>query len=668
MISVFESVLPNGFSIAGARRLVMTIVMTMALLLVPAVAVQAQVARSMTNGGFESNNPGGGGAANFEIFASSAVPGWEASTSQIELWDTNYLSILAHSGNVFAEMNANTEGSLYQNICLINGETLRWSFAHRARSGGATTQTALFQIANSGGTVLQTLATQASTTAQAWNVNSNSSGVTYNGASGVQRVQFETNDTGSIGNFVDSVQLDIVPFLEYSTATASGSETVATANLPTLVVTGVVPVAFTVPVTITGGTATLGTDYTTPGGATTFNVTIPAGTYNLQAIALGISITNEAVREFDETITLSVGTSANHILSSTSTCGSAARITTTYTIVNDDATRTAGTPPTLVCPVGTTLFDWDTRAWTAGATSANFAVTNIGTILFALTNSSGTWLNNATYGGQSPARQNTMTGGFSPAQFSLAQLVNLTSRTALVTTTITLPTAVPGLQFRLFDVDFGSGQFADQVTVTGSFGGTTVTPTLTNGIANLVAGNSAFGDATSADGSADGNVVVTFASPVDTVIISYGNHSAAPNNPGNQAITLHDIIFCNPQAAVTLAKTSSIVSDPVNGTTDPKFIPGAIVRYCLLATNAGSATSTAIAITDSLPVSVTFVPGSMSSATDCSAAGTPEDDNAGGGDESDPFGMQISGATVGGTASSIGPGAAFAMRFNAVVN
>jgi uncharacterized repeat protein (TIGR01451 family) len=650
----------------AARRLATWLALV--LLLAPSSPVHAQVARSMTNGGFESNDPQGAGAPNFAIVASSTVPGWEASTNEIELWDTNFNSVPAHSGNVFAEMNANTPGTLFQNICLTSGETLRWSFAHRARVGGAATQTAVFQVANSGGTVLQTLATQASTTAQGWNVNANAGGVTYSGASGLQRVQFVTTDAGSFGNFLDSISLDLVPFLEYSVATASGNENVPTANLPTLVVSGNVPTAFTVPVTVTGGTATLGTDYTTPGNATTFNVTIPAGNYSLQAVALGISITNDAVREFDETITLSVGTGSNHIVSSTGICGSAGRSATTYTIVNDDATRAAGTPPTLTCPVGTTLFDWDTRTWAAGSTSNSYAVANIGTILFGITNPNGTWLNNATYGGQSPARQNAMTGGFSPAQFSLAQLVNMTTQSAVATTTITLPTAVPALQFRIFDVDFASGQFADRVTVTGTFGGVSVTPTLTNGVANLVSGNTAIGDATSADASADGNVVVTFTSPVDTIVIAYGNHSTAPADPGQQAITLHDITFCNPQAAVTVDKTSSIVSDPVNGSTNAKFIPGAIVRYCILATNAGSATTTAIAITDSLPANVTYVPGSMTSTTGCSGAGTAEDDNASGADENDPFGMQISGTTIGGTAASLGPSASFAMRFNATVN
>ena len=151
--------------------------------------------RSLQNSSFELNDPQGPGAPNYEIITNGAVVGWDSTTGEIELWDTNFLGVPAYAGNVFAEMNANVNGTLYQNICLINGEPLGWTFAHRARSDGPAVQTARFQVANSGGTVLQTLAVQASTTAnQIWNVNTGNT--TYTGASGLQRVQFNTLDTG----------------------------------------------------------------------------------------------------------------------------------------------------------------------------------------------------------------------------------------------------------------------------------------------------------------------------------------------------------------------------------------------------------------------------------------------------------------------------------------
>src|SRR3546814_2953162 len=56
-------------------------------------------------------------------------------------------------------------------------------------------------------------------------------------------------------------------------------------------------------------------------------------------------------------------------------------------------------------------------------------------------------------------------------------------------------------------------------------------------------------------------------------------------NPGQQGMALHDIIFCRPTTNLAIAKTSGIVSDPVNGTTNAKAIPGARMRYCILVTN-----------------------------------------------------------------------------------
>lgn len=56
----------------------------------------------------------------------------------------------------------------------------------------------------------------------------------------------------------------------------------------------------------------------------------------------------------------------------------------------------------------------------------------------------------------------------------------MASRQAAVTTTLTLPTAVPRLQFLLFDVDYVPGQFADRINIVGMFNGAQVNPVLTN--------------------------------------------------------------------------------------------------------------------------------------------------------------------------------------------
>ena len=69
----------------------------------------------------------------------------------------------------------------------------------------------------------------------------------------------------------------------------------------------------------------------------------------------------------------------------------------------------------------------------------------------------------------------------------------------------------------------------------------------------------------------------------------------------------HDGIFSSADAwkivtaDVTVSKNSIVVSDPVNGTTNPKRIPGAVVRYCYIVENAaGGAEATGALITDIL--------------------------------------------------------------------
>ena len=390
---------------------------------------------------------------------------------------------------------------------------------------------------------------------------------------------------------------------------------------------------------------------------------IPPGTTRTLTIGGTVAATSGA------TVTNVAEVSASSAFDSDSTPGNGAAGEDDYASASFtvSGTRTAGTPPTLICSAGTTLHDWDTVSWSAGTTSGSAALTAIGNTGFNIAISGGAFLSNATYGGQSPTRQNVVNGGMT-GQYSIFELVDFTSQAGTVTSTITLPTAVPGAQFRLFDIDYASGQFADRVTVTGTYNGAPVYPVLTNGVANYVVGNSAYGDVLSADTSADGTVVVTFSSPIDSIVIEYGSHALAPANPGQQGMAIHDISFCRPVANLLIAKTSSVVSDPINGAANPKAIPGATVRYCLLVTNNGSATTTNIIVSDPLPATTTFVAGSLRSGTTCTGATTVEDDDAVGADESDPFGASRAGTTISAGAATLAPASAMAIVFDVTVN
>ena len=372
----------------------------------------------------------------------------------------------------------------------------------------------------------------------------------------------------------------------------------------------------------------------------TINVTITAG--------LGTTIQNDAEINASSIIDLD-STPGNN--STNEDDDAAVSFTTT-------GTRTAGTPPVLFCPNGTTLLDWNAQNWTSGSATGTANVANIGTIGFNVT----------TQGVFSvPLQLNaTITGG-TTGQNSLYQNVQYSTKTQTTTTVVTLPTAVPGTQFTIFDVDYAANDFADKMTIIGSFNGSTVTPTLANGITNYVFGNVAIGDVTASDTTNQGTVIATFASPVDTITIIYGNHTTAPADPDGQAIAINDFTFCNPQTTLNVTKLSSVLSDGVSGS-NPKALPGAIVRYCILMSNSGSATSSNIVATDNIPPGTTFIPGSMLSGSSCAGATNAEDDDNAGADENDPFGMDFAGSTVTGRAASLGPAASFAMVFNATVN
>lgn len=71
-------------------------------------------------------------------------------------------------------------------------------------------------------------------------------------------------------------------------------------------------------------------------------------------------------------------------------------------------------------------------------------------------------------------------------------------------------------------------------------------------------------------------------------------------------------------AALTIAKTSTVVSDPFNGTTNPKAIPGAVVEYAIAISNTGTVAATGVAVEDPIPAGTTFAAGQYTGTTDVS--------------------------------------------------
>ncbi|QJB70868.1 DUF11 domain-containing protein [Parasphingorhabdus halotolerans] len=131
---------------------------------------------------------------------------------------------------------------------------------------------------------------------------------------------------------------------------------------------------------------------------------------------------------------------------------------------------------------------------------------------------------------------------------------------------------------------------------------------------------------------------------------------------------IDEITFNVTRANISVTKISRVLSDPVNGVTNPKAIPGATLQYCILITNGAGATATAITATDTLPSDVTYVTGSMTSGANCSALTYAEDEDASGADESDPYGASISGSVITANAVSLAPSSAFALVFRVTID
>jgi uncharacterized repeat protein (TIGR01451 family) len=121
----------------------------------------------------------------------------------------------------------------------------------------------------------------------------------------------------------------------------------------------------------------------------------------------------------------------------------------------------------------------------------------------------------------------------------------------------------------------------------------------TTSVYNLIATTTNAGTATvttSASGTPDDKdvVQVVFADVAGTAdAVTDGRHSAT----GTYTVAT---------ATVTVTKTSTVVSDPFSGVTNPKRIPGAIVRYSITVNNTGTVAATGVTVRDAIPANTTY--------------------------------------------------------------
>lgn len=79
--------------------------------------------------------------------------------------------------------------------------------------------------------------------------------------------------------------------------------------------------------------------------------------------------------------------------------------------------------------------------------------------------------------------------------------------------------------------------------------------------------------------------------------------------PGNDSASVD--VTINPSPIITTLKTVETFSDPANGESNPKAIPGAVVEYTITSSNAGFQAADSVTITDSIPANTEMYVGDI---------------------------------------------------------
>ncbi len=165
-----------------------------------------------------------------------------------------------------------------------------------------------------------------------------------------------------------------------------------------------------------------------------------------------------------------------------------------------------------------------------------------------------------------------------------------------------------------------------------------------------------------------------------TVEIVFADGSGTGGEAARNGRFAADDQYAVQSAALTVQKTSTVISDPFNATTNPKAIPGATVEYGVTVTNTGAAAATGLVFADPIPANTTFVQNVYSGATRdvrltngggvdtfCVAEAGGTDTNADGCVRTAGGSLQV-GAPALATLAVNGPTSAVTLRFRVTIN
>lgn len=91
----------------------------------------------LVNSGFELPLVGSCQNGLFCQFPAADVPGWQTNdvSQVIEIWNDGHRDVSADEGRQFVELNADSRGTVWQDLSLDPGQLLYWSLSHRGRTG-----------------------------------------------------------------------------------------------------------------------------------------------------------------------------------------------------------------------------------------------------------------------------------------------------------------------------------------------------------------------------------------------------------------------------------------------------------------------------------------------------------------------------------------------------
>ncbi|MGZ8326330.1 MAG: hypothetical protein ACXWUV_02310 [Allosphingosinicella sp.] len=212
----------------------------------------------------------------------------------------------------------------------------------------------------------------------------------------------------------------------------------------------------------------------------------------------------------------------------------------------------------------------------------------------------------------------------------------ITNNNRVIRTTFTFAIPIRDLTLTVHDIDFADDQYRDWLHVQGANGASTYVPAMispfaTNNGAGPYANNASslrFGPSTGngitvanasqavgVDGSAnnntdDGDISISFAQPVTSVTLRYGNfpYVSGENSTGQQAYGISALSFCPMPNLTTSTKTSA----PFATSGPDRFnAPLSDVVYTLTINNTGGSPVDLAGITlvDALPATMTFYNG-----------------------------------------------------------